>query len=101
MKIRKGDQVKIIAGNDRGAQGKVLRVFSRERMVMVEGVNVRKKHVRGRRQGQKGEVIQRPVPIPVSRVMYVCPKCGKPARVGFRIEGAVKIRSCKRCGAAT
>ena len=99
MKLKKGDTVKIRAGNDRGIQAKILRVFPSVHMVTVEGVNMRKKHMRARRQGQKGEVIQRAVSIPASRVMLVCPKCGKPTRIGVRVEGSAKTRVCKKCGA--
>ncbi|MBI2640768.1 MAG: 50S ribosomal protein L24 [Candidatus Sungbacteria bacterium] len=99
MKIRKGDQVKIISGNDKGKQGKVLAVFSSKGKIVVEGLNIRKKHVRPKQQGKKGELVKIPAPLPVSRAMLVCPKCGKPTRVGSKInDPGRKARVCKKCG---
>lgn len=99
MRIRKGDQVSIRIGNDRGKQGKVLTVHPSTRTLIVEGINMRKKHVRARKSGQKGEVVRTPLPIPASRVMLVCSKCGKPTRVSFRLVEHQKSRICKKCGA--
>lgn len=99
MRIRKGDQVKIIAGNDRGKTGKVLSVMKETGRIVVEGVNIRKKHVRARRQGQKGEVIHVPAAIAVARAMLVCPKCSRPTRVGHSIKENQKVNVCKKCGA--
>ena len=99
MKIRKGDTVKIISGNDKGKTGKVLAVFPKEERVAVEGINLKKKHVRPRRQGQKGEVVLIPAPLPIARMMLLCAKCGKAARIGYRIgERGGKARVCKKCG---
>lgn len=99
MRIRKGDQVKIIAGNDRGKIGKVLSVMKETGRIVVEGVNIRKKHVRARRSGQKGEVIHVPAAIAVARAMLVCPKCSRPTRVGHSIQEDRKMNVCKKCGA--
>ena len=99
MKIKKGDTVKIISGNDKGKTGKVLAVFPKEDRIVVEGVNIKKKHVRPRQQGKKGELIKIPAHFPLSRAMLVCAKCGKPARTGYKIYASSnKIRFCKRCG---
>lgn len=99
MKIKKGDQVKIISGNDKGKQSKVLSVLPWSGKVVVEGANLKKKHVRPREQGKKGEMIKMPAPIAVSNVMLICAKCGHGARVGFKQnEGMNKIRICKKCG---
>ncbi|MBI3631078.1 MAG: 50S ribosomal protein L24 [Candidatus Sungbacteria bacterium] len=98
MQIRKGDRVKIISGNDKGKQGKVLGVFPRPEKIVVEGVNVKKKHVRPRRQGERGELVRIPAPFAVSRAMIVCPSCGRAVRVGRRQDGGEKIRICKKCG---
>ena|SRR3989344_3035800 len=97
MKIRKGDQVKIISGNDRGKTGKVLVALPEERRIVVEGINIKKKHVRPKQQGKKGELVRIPALFPESRVMLICPKCGKPTRIGYKKEGARKTRICKRC----
>ena len=99
MKIKKGDNVKIISGKDRGKTGKVLKVFPEDNRMLVEGINMRKKHERAKRQDKKGEVITRPAPVSIANAMVVCPKCGKPTRVGYAIEGKQKVRVCKKCGA--
>ena len=98
-KIKKGDSVKIISGNDQGKQGKVLAVFPQDRKIVVEGVNMKKKHVRPKQQGKKGELVRMPAPFPSSRAMLVCGKCGKPTRAGHKInDSGTKSRVCKKCG---
>jgi len=102
MRIKKEDIVEVIAGNDRGARGRVLRVIPRENRVVVESVNIRKKHQRpmqaGRGQVQVG-IIQFEAPIHASNVMLVCPQCDKRTRVGIRRdEEGKRIRVCKECG---
>lgn len=98
MKIKKGDKVLIISGKDRGRQGKVLRVFPKEKKILVEGVNIVKKHQRPRRAGEKGQVIQLPKPIDVSNIKLICPKCRKATRLGYKIVEKEKYRICKKCG---
>ncbi len=100
MKIKKGDQVKIIAGKDRGKQGEVLRVFPVAAKVIVKGANILKRHIKSRRDGQKGERIEKEFPIHISNVMLVCPHTGKPTRIGRKIESGEKIRISKRSGKA-
>lgn len=97
MNLKKGDKVKIISGNDRGKEGKILAVFPEDGRIMVDGVNIKKKHARPRRQGQKGERIEKPAPFNASRAMIVCGSCGRATRVGWREEGGKKIRVCKKC----
>lgn len=100
MKIKKGDTVKIISGKNQGKTGKVLRVDSKIGKITVEGINVYKKHVRPKRQGEKGEVVSVTRPLPLSNAMVVCPSCGKPIRVGFKAEGDIKkMRYCRKCHA--
>lgn len=97
MKIKKDDTVLIISGKDRGKQGKVLGVFPSERKLAVEGLNLKKKHVRPKKQGEKGQIVEVPAPVSISNVKLVCPKCGKPARVGYKIIEKKKYRICKKC----
>lgn len=97
MKIKKGDNVLVIAGKDRGKKGKVLRALPREARIVVEGVNVRKKHVRAKRAGQKGQIVEMPGIFSVSNVKLLCPKCGKAIRTGYKVEGGKKVRVCKKC----
>ena len=98
MKIRKGDQVLIILGKDRGRKGKVLKAFPKELKILVEGINLKKKHVRPKREGEKGQIVQIPAPIQISNVKVICPKCGKATRVGYKITENRKSRICKKCG---
>jgi large subunit ribosomal protein L24 len=98
MKIKKSDKVKIIAGKDKGKEGKVLEVFPDNRKIVVEGLNLAVKHMRPRREGEKGQRIQFPMPLSVSNVVLICGKCGKTTRVGYKIlENGKKIRTCKKC----
>ncbi|OGG39007.1 50S ribosomal protein L24 [Candidatus Jorgensenbacteria bacterium GWA1_49_17] len=97
MKIKKGDNVRILAGKDRGKSGKVIKVYPQIGKVTVEGVNIYKKHSRPKKQGEKGEIVSVVRPIDVSNAVLVCPKCGKPSRPGFRSESGKKIRYCKKC----
>jgi len=97
MKIRKGDQVLIIKGKDRGKKGKVLRGFPKENRVLVEGVNIKKVHKRPRREGEKGQIVEVAFPVPVANVKLICPSCDKPTRVGYKIEKKKKQRICKKC----
>jgi len=88
MKIKKDDKVIVIAGKDRGKTGKVLRAFPREDRVIVEGVNVVKRHQRGNAQRQKGQILDKTMPVHVSNVMILDPKTGKRTRIGIkRISG--------------
>ena len=98
MKIKKGDTVKVLSGNDKGKTGEVLEVIPKAEKVIVKGVNVRKKHVKPRKQGEEGGIIPVECSIHSSKVNVVCPKCGKPARVGYVMEGDTKVRVCKKCG---
>lgn len=100
MKIKKGDKVQVMAGKDRGKQGEVLLVLPETEKVVVKGANMMKRHVRARRDGEKGERIEKEAPIHVSNVMVVCPHTGKPTRIGYKVEGGEKIRMSKRANKA-
>ncbi len=97
MKIKKGDNVLIISGKDKGKTGKIMKAFPKEFKVLVEGANLRKKHVRPKKEGEKGQVVELSFPMPASNVKIVCPKCGKAARVGYKTTGEKKARICKKC----
>ena len=99
MRIRKGDNVQVLSGNDKGKTGEVLEVIPKEDKIVVKGVNVRKKHVKARRQGEESGIISVECAIPSSKVNVVCPKCGKATKVGYSIEKEEKVRVCKKCGA--
>ena len=100
MFVRKDDQVVVLSGRDKGKEGKVLAAMPKEDKVIVEGVSVASKHVKPKKQGEQGGIIKVETPIYASKVMVVCPKCGKPTRVAHKIEGDKKVRACKKCGAA-
>jgi large subunit ribosomal protein L24 len=110
MKIRKGDLVHVLSGKDRGKQGRVIDARPKERRVVVENLNLVKRHTRprpmkeatrmGGTQMIPGGVIERPSPVPVSNVMLVCPTCNRPTRVGMELHEVkgemVHVRVCKR-----
>lgn len=97
MRIKKGDQIQIIAGKDKGKSGKVLRVVPEKFKIAIEGLNLIKKHLKPKRGGEKGQRIEIPALVNVSNVMLVCPKCGKLTRVGFKVNKEEKTRICKKC----
>jgi large subunit ribosomal protein L24 len=100
MKIKLGDEVKVVRGKDAGKTGKVQKVLTRELKVLVEGVNQFKRHIKARTRDQKSEIITITKPLPVSGVALICPKCKKPTRVGYTINKDVKERVCRKCGGA-
>jgi large subunit ribosomal protein L24 len=112
MKVRKGDLVQVLTGKDRGKQGRVIDALPTKRKVIVENLNIVKRHAKpkpirntsrmGGPQVQPGGVIEKPAPLPVGNVMVVCPTCRLPTRVGIKVKAskgsAVRIRVCKREG---
>jgi large subunit ribosomal protein L24 len=100
VKIKQGDRVVVLSGKDRGKEGVVMRVLPKEGKVIVEGVNVAKKHQRATRQTMQAGIIDKDMPLDVSRVAVVSPGDGRATRVGYRINAdGTKTRVCKRTGA--
>ena len=99
MRIKKGDNVQVLSGNDKGKTGEVLQINPKTDKIIVKGINVRKKHVKARRQGEESGIIAIECAIPSSKVNVVCSKCGKATKVGYQIEKDQKVRVCKKCGA--
>ena len=105
MKIKKGDKIKILAGKDRGKTGKVLQVFPSANKASIEGLNLLIKHMRPRKQGEKGQRIEFPAPLDLSNVILLCPKCDRPTRVSYKylevmkneVKQIRKARLCKKC----
>ena len=97
MKIKKNDMVIIIAGKDNGKKGKVIESYPDRGKIIVAGVSIRKKHTKAKRSGEKGQIVEKPGPIDVSNAMLICPKCGKPARIGYKLIEKHKYRICKKC----
>lgn len=110
MKIKKGDNVIMLGGKDKGKKAKVILVFparpdsaggpERDKVV-VEGLNLIKKHLRAKKQGQKGQIISKERAVSASSVALVCKSCGKQTRVGYKVENENKVRICKKCEAET
>ena len=101
MRIKKGDNVKVVKGKDRGKTGKVLQAFPENEKIVVEGVNSMSKHMKVRKQGEKGQKIEFNGPINAANVLVICPKCSKPTRLGTKAVGEgkdeKKVRVCKKC----
>ena len=97
LKIRKGDRVVVLAGKDIGKEGEITRVLPERGMVIVDGVNMAKRHQRATKATSQGGIIDKDMPIPVSNVAIVCSGCGK-SRVGYRIEGATRSECARSAG---
>ena len=99
MKLKKGDNVMVLSGNDKGKTGEILDIIPKTQKVVVKGVNIRKKHVKPRKAGEEGGIIPSEYPIHSSKVNVICPKCGKASKIGYKVEDGKKVRICKKCGA--
>jgi len=99
MRIRKGDTVEVLSGKQRGRRGQVMVADPRAGTVIVDGANMVKRHTKPRGAMMQGGIIDKDMPLPVSAVGIVCPACGRPSRIGVRIdEQGRKVRICRRCG---
>lgn len=98
MKIKKGDNVIVLSGKSRGTKGKVTHAFPGENRVIVEGANIGKHRERPRKQGEKGQTIERAMPLAVSNVAIYCEGCGQGVRAGYEVKGKTKTRVCRSCG---
>lgn len=98
MRIKKGDTVQVLSGNDKGKTGEVLEVIPKTGKIIVKGVNIRKKHVKPRKQGDEGGIIPVECSIFSAKVNVVCPKCNKPTKIGYEMDKDKKVRICKKCG---
>ena len=99
MRIKKGDTVKVLSGNDKGKTGEVLEIIPKTNKIVVKGVNVRKRHIKPRKQGEEGGIIPVECAIHSAKVNVVCPKCNKATRIAIKKDGKEKTRICKKCGA--
>ena len=99
MLIKKGDNIIVLAGKDKGKQAKVLKSFPKIGRILVEGINMVKRHQKKRREGDKGQVVSVAMPIDTSNAALFCSRCNRSSRVGAKIVGGKKLRVCARCGA--
>jgi large subunit ribosomal protein L24 len=99
FKIRKEDTVAVIAGKDKGKQGRILKILRAKDRVLVEGINIVKKAMKRRNQQDRGGIVELEAPIHSSNLMIVCRKCG-PTRIGYKLDGEIKTRVCRKCGEA-
>jgi len=98
MKLKKGDRVRVLTGKDRGDEGEIMRVLPKVNKVIVDGVNVAKKHQRAARATMQAGIIDKDMPLPASNVAILCPSCG-PTRIGYRFDDKhIKVRICRKCG---
>jgi large subunit ribosomal protein L24 len=100
LKIKKGDQVVVISGKEKGKKGKIQRIEPGSNKVIVQGVNFVVKHEKPRGQNKPGGIIKQEGTINASNVMLFCPKCDKGTRVGYKMDGDKKVRVCRKCGAS-
>jgi large subunit ribosomal protein L24 len=98
MKIKKNDKIKVLTGKDKGKEGVVERVYSKQNAVLVTGVNLYKKHVRKSEQMPQGGIVEIPRPLNVAKVGVICATCKKAVKVGYKTEKGKKIRVCRKCG---
>lgn len=96
-KIKKGDLIEMTAGKDHGKRGRVLKVRPEGRRIVVDGLNLARKHQKPKKAGKKGEIITLPRAVDISNAALVCPSCGKTARIGFVRHGDERMRVCKKC----
>ncbi len=99
MKLKKGDNVKVVIGKDKGKTGKIEQIFPKLNKVLLPDINTYKRHVKARTQNQKSEIITLTKPLPVSNVALLCPKCKQQTRVGYKLTNKEKVRICRKCGA--
>ncbi|HEY4519110.1 MAG TPA: 50S ribosomal protein L24 [Candidatus Paceibacterota bacterium] len=97
MKIKKGDNVIVTAGKDRGREGKIIRVLPKENKVVIEGLNLLKRRLRPKKSGEKGQTAQIAYPLAAAKVMVKCGRCGRGTRIGYQLAAKKKIRICRRC----
>lgn len=94
MKFKKGDEILVTAGKDRGKRGKIEKVIPKKQAILVAGVNIYKRHLKPRGQDKPGGIIDITKPLSVAKIALICPKCGKPTRVGYQMGG---VRFCRKC----
>ncbi|MCX6725869.1 MAG: 50S ribosomal protein L24 [Candidatus Shapirobacteria bacterium] len=98
MKLKKGDQVIVLYGKDKGRKGKIEKIFPKTGKILIPGVNIYKKHLKPQGEGKPGGIIDKVFPLPLANVALLCPKCNKRTRIGYQIDKENKYRICRKCG---
>ena len=97
MKLKRDDEIIVVKGKDKGKRGKIEKVLTKEKMVLVPGVNLYKKHYKSRIQNRPSEIMEITKPYPTGNVALICPNCKKQTRIGYKIDNKEKVRICKKC----
>lgn len=97
MRIKKGDQIQVIAGKSKGKKGEVIRVLPALGKIVAEKINIVKKHMKPKKEGEKGQIVEIAAPFDASNAMVICSQCGKMTRVGYSVKNGDKTRVCKKC----
>ena len=97
MKLKKGDKIAVLAGKDKGRHGTIEKIYSKQNKALVAGINIYKKHIKKSERMPQGGVVELPRAINVSKIAFVCTKCKKNTRIGYKIEGTKKFRICRKC----
>tara|TARA_Y100000310_G_scaffold33609_1_gene31774 strand:- start:326 stop:631 length:306 start_codon:yes stop_codon:yes gene_type:complete len=98
MKLKKGDTVLVMSGKEKGKKGKIMRTHPADFRVVVEGVNIKKRHRKATKSGEKGQTIEKQNPISASKVRFLCASCSKAVRLSYKMQEKNKVRVCKKCG---
>lgn len=97
IKLKRKDKVKILIGKDRGKTGEIERVYAKQNKVLIPGLNLYKKHIQKSEQTPQGGVVEVPRLLNISNIIFMCPKCNKPSKIGYKVEKNKKTRICKKC----
>lgn len=98
LKLKKGDKVEVITGKDRGKKGKILKVYPKKEKLIVEGINLIKRHTKPTQKNPQGGIVEKEATVEISNIMLVCPSCGEKTRIGKHIdEDGQRVRLCKQC----
>ncbi len=97
MKVKKGDEIIITSGRDKGKKGKIEKIYSKQNTVLLPGLNIYKKHTKKKDEQHPGGIIDFSRPVDIANIALICPKCGKQTRIGFLVKGKEKKRICKKC----
>ena len=99
MKLKKGDEVIVTMGKDKGKKGKIEKIYAQRETALIPGLNLYKRHLKKRDEKNPGGIVEFPRPLAFAKVALICSKCGKPTRIGFKFDNKIKKRICRKCQA--